>query len=483
MILKELVSGVEHELTSDGGVYETEIEFLTHNSSECGKGALFFAINGSRTDGGAFIAEAERKGAAAYVSERKLPSLLPGIIVGDVREAMALMAGNFYYNAHRELKIIAVVGTNGKTTTAHMTAEILKEAGESVAVFGTSGVDISGRSYPSRLTTPDPIELHRLFQLAYLSGAKYVVMEVSAHAIALKKLSGVRVKIAIFTNFSRDHLDFFRDMENYKKVKAGYFTPEHAEFQVINADDETGREIASREALPTATYGTENPADVFAIDFDYSSRLRCIVNCFDDIFELEAPFAGRFNLYNALAATTAVRLLGVESGVIMRAFRCMSEVEGRFNILDSGRRAIIDYAHNPDGLTNLLDSARKLVPAGGRLISVFGCGGDRDRGKRSEMGRISSRLADFTVLTSDNPRSEDPEAIIRDIEAGVDKGVEYIVIAERAEAIAYALLTAGKRDVVVISGKGGENYTEVKGERIRYSDRAEVLESFRRYNL
>ena len=484
MLIKELTRGIDCRYTENAeNIEETDITGLCLNSADCRPGAAFFAMKGSLTDGAAYIADAERSGAAVYVSESELKTSVPGIIVGDVREAMAKMAANFYYNSYKNLNIIAVVGTNGKTTTAHMIAEILQKAGERTALFGTLGASIQGRSYPSRLTTPDPIELHRLLQLADLSGAKYVVMEVSAHAIALKKMAGIRAKVAVFTNLSRDHLDYFGEMESYKNTKISYFTPEFAEFAVVNADDETGREILAAERLPAASYGVENPSDTFAIDYDYTSRLKCIVNCFDDIFELEAPFVGKFNLYNALAATTAARLLGIKPAVIADAFRNMAEVEGRFNILESGKRVIIDYAHTPDGLINLLNAAGKLVGKGGKLISVFGCGGDRDRGKRREMGKISTELADFTVITSDNPRSEDPRDIIRDIESGIEDRGNYIVIPDRAGAITYALLIAKNNDVVVVSGKGAENYTEVKGERRRYSDRAEVLESFRRYNL
>lgn len=484
MLIKELTKGIDCRFTEPAEpLEETEISELCINSVDCRPGALFFAVKGVHTDGAAYIADAERCGATAYVSEHELKTSVPGIIVNDVREAMALMAANFYYNAHKNLNIIAVVGTNGKTTTAHMIYNLLVAAGERAALFGTLGATIQGQSYPSKLTTPDPIELHRLFQLADFQGVKYVVMEVSAHAIALKKMAGIRAKVAVFTNLSRDHLDFFGDMDSYKKVKVGYFKPEHAEFAVVNADDETGREILASEAIPSASYGMENPSDTFAIDYDYTSKLQCIVNCFDDIFELEAPFVGKFNLYNALAATTTARLIGIKPEVIASAFKHMPEVEGRFNILQSGKRVIIDYAHTPDGLINLLTAAKKLVSRGGKLISVFGCGGDRDRGKRREMGKISTELADFTVITSDNPRSEDPRDIIRDVESGVEGNGNYIVIPDRAGAIAYALLVAKQNDVVVISGKGAENYTEVRGERVRYSDRAEVLESFRRYNL
>ena len=483
MRLKELTEGVPYEAA--GAVSEEEdIAFLTDRSYECGPGALFFAIRGSSADGGAYINDAARLGAKAYVSERALNSDIPGVIVADVRAAMAKMAANFYYNAHKNLDIITVTGTNGKTTTCNMIAHILSENGSNTAVFGTLGAFINGRRIDSRLTTPDPIELHRLFQIAYLSGVKYVVMEVSAHAIYLKKMAGVKAKIAVFTNLSRDHLDFFGDMESYAAAKTSYFTPGYAEYAVVNSDDETGRRIINSSRIPTAAYGIENPADTFCIDYDCTRKIRCVVNSFDDIFELKTQFCGKFNLYNALAAVTAARVAGVKTEVIRRALFDMGEVDGRFNVLEGGKRVVIDYAHTPDGLKNLLAAARSFKGDLGRVIVVFGCGGDRDRGKRAQMGAVAAEYADFSVLTSDNPRTEDPALIISDIEKGFPReAARYIAIPDRGSAITYALLISKRDDVVVIAGKGAENYLDVGGEKKPYSDRAEVLETFRRYNL
>lgn len=483
MRLEELTEGLGYEIRGELSP-EQDFTLLTHKSGECIPGALFFAIRGRSDDGAAYVNDAVRLGAAAYVAEAPLNCSVPGIVVPDVRLAMSVMAANFYLNAHKHLCIVTVTGTNGKTTTCKMIAEILRKRGESVAVFGTLGAFINDRRIDSGLTTPDPIELHRLFQIAYLSGVKYVVMEVSAHAIFLKKMAGIRAKVAVFTNLSRDHLDYFGDMESYSRTKQGYFTPGYAEFAVVNSDDETGRAIINAAKIPTASYGIDNPSDTFCIDYECVRKIQCVVNCFDDIFELKTHFCGKFNLYNALAAVTAARVLGVDTESIRRAFFEMPEVDGRFNVLEGGKRVVIDYAHTPDGLENLLNAARSFKSDLGRVIVVFGCGGDRDRGKRAQMGKIAACSADFSVLTCDNPRTEDPAQIIADIEQGFSSDrSKYIVIADRGSAITYALLIAKREDVVVIAGKGAETYMDVGGEKKPYSDRAEVLETFRRYNL
>ena len=439
MRLEELTAGLDYVLDGDVNADE-DFTYLTHKSGECRPGAVFFAIRGAKDDGAGYINDAASAGAAAYVAETPLKCSIPGIIVPDVRRAMSVMAANFYLNAHKNLCIVAVTGTNGKTTTCMMIAEILRKNGDNVAVFGTLGAYINDRRIDSALTTPDPIELHRLFQIAYLSGVKYVVMEVSAHAIYLKKMAGVKAKVAVFTNLSRDHLDYFGDLESYSRAKQAYFTPGYAEFAVVNSDDETGRAIIKAEKIPTATYGMENPADTFCIDYECIRKIECVVNSFDDIFELKTHFCGKFNLYNALAAVTAARVLGVDSEIICRAFFEMPEVDGRFNVLEGGKRA--------------------------------------------QMGKIARGFADFSVLTCDNPRTEDPLQIIADIESGFNRDSSgYIVIADRGSAITYALLIAKREDVVVIAGKGAETYMDEGGEKKPYSDRAEVLETFRRYNL
>ena len=480
MLLGELIAGVpvKEVVNYDENV---EVSHLTLSSSNCEKGSMFFAVRGYSHDGSNYISDVELKGAVAVVTECALKCSIVQIIVPDVRLAMSLIASNFNYKAHEELKIIGVTGTNGKTTVTKMIAEVLKEGGKRVATIGTLGVFMNGVKTHSTLTTPDPIDLHRIFQIARLSGIEYVVMEVSAHALELKKLAGVRFEVVAFTNFTQDHLDFFGNMENYKNAKKLLFSKEFSSFQVINVDDPLGIELIRETKVPFATYGVKNPSDVFALDYETRSGTRALINCFDDVFELYTPFSGDFNLYNTLTAITVLRLLSIKTETIIKAFFRMEEIEGRFNILGNHKRVIIDFAHTPDGLKNLLESARKLTE--GRLIVVFGCGGNRDDKKRSVMGRIAGELADFTVITSDNPRDEDPLTIIRQIEEGhKEVSHDYISIINRSHAINYAVTTASTRDVVVIAGKGAEDYVEERGVKRPYSDKQEVLEVFKRWN-
>ncbi len=480
MKLSELLVGVptKNLINYDENL---EINSLTASSVDCTEGSLFFAIRGYSHDGSNYIYDAKRKGAVAVVTECALKSDMVEILVEDVREVMALISANFNYNAHKDLKIIGITGTNGKTTVTKMIGEVLKTSGKQVATIGTLGVFINGVKSHSTLTTPDPIELHRIFQIAKLAGVEYVVMEVSAHALELRKLKGIHFEVVAFTNFTQDHLDFFGSMEEYKKAKKRLFSKDFATFMVINADDPVGLEIIKERQLPFATYGLNNPSDVFAIDYDTTKGTRAVINCFDDVFELYTPFSGDFNLYNTLTAVTILRLLSVKTEYILKAYFRMEEVEGRFNILGNRKRVIIDFAHTPDGLRNLLTSARKLTT--GRLILVFGCGGNRDDSKRSIMGRIAGELADFTVITSDNPRDEDPLTIISQIESGHEKvSHDYISIIDRSHAINYAVTTAREGDVVVVAGKGAEESIEEKGVKRPYSDKSEVLEVFRRWN-
>ncbi len=480
MLVKDIILGIKTEKLEES-VLNINIENLEHNSKKCTRNTLFFAIRGGNEDGANYVFDAINNGAVVIVSETYIKCNTPCIIVDNVRSAMALMAQNFHYRAHQNLKIIGITGTNGKTTTVKMISEVLKASGKSVATIGTLGVFINGRKTDTNLTTPDPIDLHRFFEICFLSGIEYVVMEVSAHSLALNKLDGVKFEVVALTNFTQDHLDFFGDMENYKQAKLKLFSPAFSSFQVLPTDDKLGIEIIKNTSVPFATYGLNNPSDVFAIDYLTSFSSRAVINCFDDIFELYTPFSGDFNLYNTLTAITVLRLLSVKTETIINAFLRMEEVEGRFNLLGTEKRVIIDFAHTPDGLKNLLESARKLTS--GKLIAVFGCGGNRDAKKRSLMGRIAAEIADFTVITSDNPRFEEPQNIIKQIEDGHREiSSNYITIIERSHAINYAINLAQKNDIVVVAGKGAENYIEEKGVKRPYSDREEVLSVLRRYN-
>lgn len=474
MLLKDLLVGVELKESLSESALNLEISHLTHNSKDCKEGSLFFALRGENSDGANYVSDVERLGALAIVVENPLKTSLIQVVTPNPRRAMAQIASNFYYNSHKDLKIIGITGTNGKTTTVRMIGDVLKSVGKRVATIGTLGIVIGEREISSSFTTPDPIELHRVFEICKLSGIEYVIMEVSAHALYFEKLYGVRFTVVALTNFTQDHLDFFGDMESYGKAKKLLFSKEFSAFQVLNADDSLGREIALETEVPFATYALKSPSDVFAIDYETSKGIKGIINCFDDVFEFSTPFIGEFNLYNALTAITILRLLSVGTESIINGFLRMQEVPGRFNILGKRKRVIIDYAHTPDGLSNLLNSARSITS--GRLILVFGCGGNRDAKKRSIMGRIAGEKADFTVITSDNPRYEEPIQIMQEIERGLrEVSLNYISIINRAHAINYAISTASAEDVVIIAGKGAEDYLEEKGVKHPFSDRMEAL--------
>lgn len=481
MKLTGLLTGVK--ITSVNCDLNTEISELTAHSADVKNGALFFAVRGGENDGNNYVHDAVASGAAVVVSEYPQKEGVPHIVVANVRESMGVVAANFYKNVEKDLKIITVVGTNGKTTTATVLANLLRAAGKKVALIGTLGADLEGEKRETALTTPDPLELHALFAAAVEKGINYVVMEASAHAIYFRKLSGIVADIAIFTNFSQDHLDFFPTMEEYEAVKFGYFTPENVRYAVVNADDPLGVKIARKDLPFSTTFGLYNPADSFAMDITYKDgKTACLINCRDDIFDIETKLVGDFNVYNILGAVTAARLLGVPVDVIYNALSEMNPVEGRFNLIDGKKRVVIDFAHTPDGLSNLLKAARKETR--GRLIVVFGCGGNRDTKKRPIMGEIAAELADFIILTEDNSRNERTEDIISQIEVGVLKKTKnYIKINDRENAVTYAVLSANKEDLVVIAGKGGENYIETNGIKRPYSDKKVVADVFGRYGL
>lgn len=479
MKLSEVLAGVELAKGSELDAESTEIVSLSFKADECKPGTLFFALKGVLREGSAYCAEAVRNGAVAVVSESDIECGVPCVKVVSDRRALARASANFSYNAHRKLKIIAVTGTNGKTSVCKMISEILRYNGKSVATFGTLGIYINDRKLDCSLTTPDPPELHQAMEVAYLAGVEYVVMEASAHALKLDKLYGIAFEVVVFTNLTQDHLDFFGNMESYYLAKRKLFIDYKVNFAVINSDDEYGVRLMHGLQIPTATYGIYNPSDVFAIDAEYVGGTRCIVNCFDDIFRLNTRFTGEFNLYNALAALTVARLLSVDTDEIIGAFSAMHEVEGRFNVIEYDKRVIIDYAHTPDGLENLLKATAPLTT--GKLIVVFGCGGNRDRTKRPIMGRIAGKYADFCILTSDNPRYEEPLDIISEIESGIsDSGTEYAVIPDRESAVEYALELARDDDIVVLAGKGAEDYIDEKGVKRPYSDKEAVYRALRR---
>lgn len=461
------------------GKTDVEISNVQMDSNAVNQGSLFICIKGEDYDGSGFIRQVENYGAVAIVCEKKLDTLLPQIIVANARRAMSEIAKNFYDRVCDKMHIIGVVGTNGKTTTAHLIGKILNDNGVKCGVIGTLGVFYGKQFYEPTLTTPDPLVLHKTLREMYQNGYKTVVMEVSAHALYYQKVSGLKFEVGVFTNCSRDHLDFFKDMESYKRAKKSFYIDNDCKFCVLNADDELGREIIETTDKKVVSFGMENPADVFAIDIEENpEKTKFIINLFDCVYKVSLPLMGRFNVYNALGAATACALMGVKPEKVVKSLKSATCASGRMQcIYNADFSVYVDYAHTPDGLKNLLTAFRKKK---NRLVCVFGCGGNRDRGKRFQMGQISGEFADFTIITSDNPRYEEPMDIIYEIEKGLlTKSKNYIIIQDRAEAIKYALSMAKAGDVIVVAGKGSENYQEILGIKRPYNDKDTIEEILR----
>ncbi len=468
MYLQQILNGVSYNAIGTGN---PEITSLSCNTAQVKPGCLFFCINGGKYDGHEFFRKALGDGAVAIVCEHPLETQALQIIVEDARAVMSIAAKNFYGCCVDKMKVITVVGTNGKTSTTYVLEAILSKAGYKTAIIGTNGVFFNGQKHGGTLTTPDPIELHEWFRIMYLNKVEVVIMEVSAHAIALRKMIGIHADIAIFTNFSQDHLDFFNTMENYRNTKKSYFNEIFTSNVITNADDELGREIAT--LLPSATYGINSQADVVAKEIYIKKDSSCYkVELFGETVLIKTHLAGIFNVYNTLAAATCAAVLGIDVDVIASAIQDINCVSGRNEtiIRSDGARIVIDFAHTPDGIENILGFLKRTSE--GKLIVVFGCGGNRDKFKRPLMAKAVSSYADFAVLTNDNPRFEDPKFIARDVSEALT--CKYKIILNRSQATEYALSVATGSDTVAILGKGAEVYQEIRGRKFPYSD-AEVV--------
>lgn len=479
MRLSVLLESLDYEIVGAQDSANLQIAKLALDSKEVSNDCLFFCLKGTNFDGHNFANTALKKGAVAVVVERVLDIDIPQIVVQDTRSALSIVSANFYANPSNRLKIIGITGTNGKTTTSYMLASIFRACGKKVGIIGTLGVRYdsdSGEIYlPSDLTTPDPIFLQETLAKMRLNGVEFVVMEVSAHALYYKKMDGVNFVACIFTNFTQDHLDFFETMTAYKKAKAQLFTPNRCPLAIINGDDETGREFGkTREKGKETTlyYGLHTPTDAFAIITD--ERLdgtECVFNINDAVARAFISLTGRHNLYNALASLTCAVALGVpiEQGVL--GFGNLQRVDGRLERLGkaNGADIFVDFAHTPDGLEKSLSALKKY--AVGRLICLFGCGGNRDKTKRAVMGATVAKKCDFAVLTSDNPRFEDPLDIIAEIERGYRRfSTKYVVVPDRKKAIEYAIGALRAGDILLVAGKGGEKYQEIMGIKYPFCD-------------
>lgn len=473
MNLEKLISSTKVTKIT-GWIKDIEIDEISLSSRKTGKNILFVAQRGGNFDGHNFVDEAIINGAVALVLEKQMPEYnIPQIIVKSTRKAIATLASEFFGNPKDNLKFVGVTGTNGKTSCALFVQKLLENSGEKCAFIGTLGAIFNGKNYSSNLTTPDPLVLHRLLAEFVQDGATYVSMECSAHALALEKLHNIHFEVGILTNITQDHLDFFKTMKNYAKAKLGWCLFGDVKNLVFNADDAYCRELYYKK-YKALSFGIYNPSDIFAINVRQSqSGSSFVLNLLDNIFECQTSLVGEFNVYNAMAVATAGLYLGINFEVIVKTLEELKSPEGRFNVINFGnnKTVIIDFAHTPDSLKKVLLTARKICK--NRVISVFGCGGDRDKSKRSIMGAISDELADFTVLTSDNPRFENPQNILNQIERGI-KSDSYFKITDRKLAIKKVVQMMQDGDVAVIAGKGGEKYQDINGIKIPYDDFEEV---------
>ena len=473
MLLSKLLERCD--VASISGETDIQIDQIKINSKDVNEGDCFICLVGSRSDGHNFANEAIARGARAVICCNDYANSLATVIkVDDTRKAYSVIASNYYGNPSEKLKIITVVGTNGKSTTAYIVKELLERNGISCGLIGTMYYEYNGVRLSSNLTTPDPIALQELFAKMLASGVEYVVMELSAHAIYLNKLYGVKSEMSIFTNLSQDHLDFFGNMNEYGRCKKSYFDKKNTRLAIVNVDDPLGLEIIKEEKLPIITYGLDNPSDAFAINITQTSRGESFVaNVLDDILDIDCKFFGKFNIYNLLGALVAVKKVGLSNAQIMQTLREIDAPDGRFNVVrKEGITYVVDFAHTPDGLFNLLKEGRGMTDK--RVITIFGCGGDRDVTKRPIMGKIASEMSDIVIVTSDNPRTESREGIAGDILQGVNPRGKLYVELDRAKAIKLGIELADEGDIVFIAGKGSENYIDENNIKIPYSDMQEV---------
>jgi UDP-N-acetylmuramoyl-L-alanyl-D-glutamate--2,6-diaminopimelate ligase len=440
-----------------------DVADLAYDTRAITPGALFFCVRGANVDGHELAAQAIEAGAAALIVERPVEAArVPQLVVADSRAAMAVAADVFFGHPTHELDVVGVTGTNGKTTTAHLVYSILAAAGRRPGLLGTIEARLAGERRPVVRTTPEAIDLQRTFREMLDAGDRSCAMEASSHASELHRLDRVRFAALVFTNLTPDHLDFHGTMERYFDAKRRLFAGDDPPPAAINVDDPWGRKLAA--ARPDAlTFGLD------AAD----AQVRP-----DALDGIDLKLRGRFNVSNALGALAAGRLLGIDQAALAQGLEALRGVPGRFESVDEGQpfEVIVDYSHTPDSLENALRAAREL--ASGRVLCVFGCGGDRDREKRPLMGRIAAELADVPILTTDNPRSEDPLAIIEDVLGGTSRELE--VEPDRRAAIARAVEAAREGDVVLVAGRGAEPAQEVAGRKLPFDDRDVAREALRR---
>ena len=475
------------------GPQTAEVCHITADSRTVQEGSLFICLVGATVDGHSFVEKAVQDGAVAVVVSKPVtvPDHVAVIYVEDTRQALQAAVPFFYDYPASKMRMIGVTGTNGKTTTTHIIAHLLRSQGYTVGVIGTVHILIDDQSYPIHNTTPDVADLQQILQQMVDAGVTHCIMEVSSHALALGRTAGVEYDTAVFTNLTQDHLDFHKTFDNYLAAKAKLFKQVSASYQVkegkgavINVDDAYGQSIVDVTTSPMITYSTEGKGSMNASDLTVTAKSSQFTLNYDGkSYPISTKIAGMFNVYNTLAAVGATLYEGLSMEEIVKGLATFTAVPGRFELIEEGQdfAVVVDYAHTPDGLENILQTAKKIVE--NRILVVFGCGGDRDATKRPIMGRIAAQFGDRVFVTSDNPRTEDPVRIVKDVEVGVREGlhddVTYEVIVDRREAIHKAIAEATTGDVVIIAGKGHEDYQILKDETIHFDDREVAREALK----
>jgi UDP-N-acetylmuramoyl-L-alanyl-D-glutamate--2,6-diaminopimelate ligase len=484
MKLQTLLSYL-HDFTTYVGENPT-ITSIEMDSRQVKKGALFICIKGFTVDGHDFAKQAVENGAVAIIAERPLDVDAPVIVVRDSRRAMAVLADAFYGQPTHQLHLIGVTGTNGKTTTTHIIERIARRANKKTGLIGTVHIKIGDDTYPTKNTTPESLLLQRTFKQMVDEGVDVAVMEVSSHALHMGRVHGCDYDVAVFTNLTQDHLDYHGTMEEYRNAKGLLFSQlgnrydhKRPKFAVLNNDDPASQYYKHMTAATVITYGIEADSDIMAkrIDIVPSGMSFDLITPHGTV-RVKTRLIGLFNVYNLLAAVSACLVSGIPFSVIVEAIEEISGVAGRFETVDEGQNftVIVDYAHTPDSLENVLKTIRQFAQK--KVYVVVGCGGDRDRTKRPLMAKTAVKYADVAIFTSDNPRSEEPEQILRDMEAGVSSE-RYVTIVDRKEAIYYAVEQAQEGDIILIAGKGHETYQIIGDRVIDFDDRLVAREAIK----
>lgn len=480
MKLKQVLSNIPHQCIQ--GCCDIDIENISYDSRVKTKNGLFICIEGYTVDGHKYINSAIENGARAVVVQkevgREIPDNITVIKVNDTRGAMATIGANYYFQPSKHMDLIGVTGTNGKTTTTHLIAWVLETMNKKIGVIGTIENRIGTQIIKAERTTPESLDLQRLLHNMKEEKVSHAIMEVSSHALALDRVRGVHYRVGVFTNLTLDHLDFHKTIENYLEAKAKLF--QMCDIGIINIDDPSAQAIKNNASCDICTYGIDNEADFRGknikithngVNFDLYTK--------DGVYPVFMPIPGKFSVYNALGAIAAINMMGIGSiEDIISALSKVPGVPGRVQSITSkkGFSVIVDYAHTPDGLENVLQTVKEF--ANGNIITVFGCGGDRDKTKRPLMGKVAAKYSNYTIITSDNPRSEDPETILDNIEEGIKVStIDYEKVVDRRMAIKRAIELANKDDVILIAGKGHEDYQILK-DRIIHFDDVEVAKEY-----